>query len=168
MCSLPSHCCSCGKGTQSPRIVDEYCVCHLATGGERLRLYLPYGVYLSAHAPFTHTFCPHTLLLLPAADMLRSAVAEGSEMGRKAKEVMDAGGLVSDDIVVGIIAENLKRKDCAKGFVLDGFPRTVAQAEKVRWDFKWRVMSRRVNQRDEWGLIRLSHLRYLACSHHAT
>jgi adenylate kinase len=63
--------------------------------------------------------------------MLRAAVAAGSDMGKAAKSVMDAGGLVSDDIVIGIIAENLHRKDCEKGFVLDGFPRTVPQAEKL-------------------------------------
>ena len=65
------------------------------------------------------------------SDMLRAAVTTGSDMGKAAKVVMDAGGLVSDDIVVGIIAENLQRPECAKGFVLDGFPRTVPQAEKV-------------------------------------
>ena len=108
----------CGKGTQSPRLVDEYCVCHLATG-----------------------------------DMLRDAVNRGTPMGKEAKkvrkmdgnhgkalfalneyeffQVMDAGGLVSDDIVVGIIKDNIFRPDCRRGFVLDGFPRTVKQAEKV-------------------------------------
>lgn len=63
--------------------------------------------------------------------MLRAAVAAGTESGKAAKAVMDAGKLVSDDIVVGIVADALKAKECAKGFVLDGFPRTVAQAEKV-------------------------------------
>jgi len=64
--------------------------------------------------------------------MLRAAVTVGSEMGKAADAVMRAGGLVSDDIVVGIIRENLGRKDCATGFVLDGFPRTVPQAEKLQ------------------------------------
>lgn len=83
-----------GKGTQAPRIKDEYCLCHLSTG-----------------------------------DMLREAVKNGTEMGKKAKSIMDAGKLVGDDVVAGIIAEAIKNPECKKGFILDGFPRTVAQAK---------------------------------------
>ncbi|KAJ8747280.1 hypothetical protein K2173_013106 [Erythroxylum novogranatense] len=85
-----------GKGTQSPIIKDEYCLCHLATG-----------------------------------DMLRAAVAAKTPLGIKAKEAMDKGELVSDDLVVGIIDEAVKKPSCQKGFILDGFPRTVVQAEKL-------------------------------------
>ncbi|XP_073100265.1 adenylate kinase 4-like isoform X3 [Elaeis guineensis] len=85
-----------GKGTQSPIIKDEYCLCHLATG-----------------------------------DMLRAAVAAKTPLGLKAKEAMDKGELVSDDLVVGIIDEAMKKPSCQKGFILDGFPRTVVQAQKL-------------------------------------
>ncbi|GAQ87742.1 Adenylate kinase [Klebsormidium nitens] len=86
----------CGKGTQSPIIKEEHCLCHLATG-----------------------------------DMLRAAVKAQTPLGKQAKEAMDAGKLVSDDLVVGIIEEAIKRPSCSKGFILDGFPRTVVQAEKL-------------------------------------
>lgn len=82
-----------GKGTASPQIKQDYCVCHLATG-----------------------------------DMLRDAVRAGTEMGKAAKAVMERGDLVSDDIVVGIIKENLTKPQCKGGFILDGFPRTLKQA----------------------------------------
>lgn len=85
-----------GKGTQSPLLKDEYCLCHLATG-----------------------------------DMLRAAVAAKTPLGVKAKEAMDKGELVSDELVVGIIDEAVKKPSCEKGFILDGFPRTVVQAEKL-------------------------------------
>ncbi|EFJ18155.1 hypothetical protein SELMODRAFT_113038 [Selaginella moellendorffii] len=85
-----------GKGTQSPIIEENYCLCHLATG-----------------------------------DMLRAAVAAKTPLGIQAKEAMDKGELVSDDLVVGIIDEAIKKPACGKGFVLDGFPRTVVQAEKL-------------------------------------
>lgn len=85
-----------GKGTQSPLIKDEFCLCHLATG-----------------------------------DMLRAAVAAKTPLGVKAKEAMDKGDLVSDDLVVGIIDEAMKKPSCQKGFILDGFPRTVVQAQKL-------------------------------------
>jgi adenylate kinase len=85
-----------GKGTQSPMIKNDNCLCHLATG-----------------------------------DMLRAAVAAKSPLGLEAKKAMDAGALVSDDIVVGLIEEAITRPECRTGFVLDGFPRTVPQAKKL-------------------------------------
>jgi adenylate kinase len=86
----------CGKGTQSPILKEEHCLCHLATG-----------------------------------DMLRAAVAQQTPLGLEAKAAMDKGALVSDDLVVGIIDEAMKRPSCTKGFILDGFPRTVVQAQKL-------------------------------------
>ncbi|RDB24064.1 adenylate kinase [Hypsizygus marmoreus] len=86
-----------GKGTQAPKIRDEFCVCHLATG-----------------------------------DMLREQVTQKTPLGVQAKTVMDAGGLVPDEIMVGMIKHELENnKACKNGFVLDGFPRTVPQAEKL-------------------------------------
>ncbi len=64
--------------------------------------------------------------------MLRAAVAAGTEMGKKVKGIMASGGLVTDDIVVGIIKDAIAAPECKKGFILDGFPRTVPQAEAVR------------------------------------
>ena len=85
-----------GKGTQAPRIRDDLCLCHLATG-----------------------------------DMLRDAVANGTELGKKAKAIMDRGELVPDELVIGLIEDASKEPECERGLLLDGFPRTDVQAEKL-------------------------------------
>ena len=70
----------------------------------------------------------HGICQLSTGDMLREAVRNGTPVGVRAKEVMDAGQLVSDDIVIDIVSDRIEEADAAKGFILDGFPRTVAQA----------------------------------------
>ncbi len=68
---------------------------------------------------------------ISTGDMLRAAVKAGTELGIKAKEVMDAGGLVSDDIIIGLVKERITEADCANGFLFDGFPRTIPQAQAM-------------------------------------
>ncbi len=69
---------------------------------------------------------------ISTGDMLRAAVKAGTPLGLEAKKIMDAGGLVSDDIILGLVDERLKEPDCANGYLLDGFPRTIPQAEGMK------------------------------------
>jgi|SRR5678815_296013 adenylate kinase len=69
---------------------------------------------------------------ISTGDMLRAAVKAGTPLGMAAKKVMDAGHLVSDDIIVGLVKERLKAPDCARGYLFDGFPRTIPQAEAMK------------------------------------
>ncbi len=69
---------------------------------------------------------------ISTGDMLRAAVKAGTSLGIEAKKIMDAGGLVRDDIIIGLVKERIQEADCANGFLFDGFPRTLAQAEAMK------------------------------------
>lgn len=72
-----------------------------------------------------------SIVQISTGDMLRAAIKEGTELGMKAKAVMDAGQLVSDDIILGLVKERILKADCKNGFLFDGFPRTIAQAQAL-------------------------------------
>ncbi|HAT8710073.1 TPA: adenylate kinase [Legionella pneumophila] len=69
---------------------------------------------------------------ISTGDMLRAAIAKGTSLGLSAKKIMESGGLVSDDIIIGLVKERLKNPDCDRGFLFDGFPRTLVQAEALK------------------------------------
>ena len=69
---------------------------------------------------------------ISTGDMLRAAIKAGSELGKKAKGFMDSGGLVPDDVIIGLVKERIKEADCQKGFLFDGFPRTIPQADAMK------------------------------------
>ena len=95
----------------------------------RLILLGPPGAGKGTQAAWLRT--SYDIPQLSTGDMLREAVAKGTEVGREAKSVMEAGKLVSDDIINRIVAERIHQPDCANGFILDGFPRTIPQAEAL-------------------------------------
>ena len=69
---------------------------------------------------------------ISTGDMLRAAVKAGTDLGKKAKEYMDSGGLVPDEVIIGLVKERIQEADCAKGFLFDGFPRTIPQADAMK------------------------------------
>ena len=96
----------------------------------RVILLGPPGAGKGTQAAF---ICAHySIPQISTGDMLRAAVKAGTPLGLAAKRAMDAGELVTDEIIVGLVDERMKQPDCAKGYLLDGFPRTIAQAEAMR------------------------------------
>ena len=98
-------------------------------GRSILILFGPPGAGKGTHAP--KIVSELSIPQLSTGDMLRAAVAAGTEVGKQAKAIMDTGGLVTDEIVIGIIRDEIAKESCKSGFILDGFPRTVAQAKAL-------------------------------------
>ena len=92
-------------------------------------LFGPPGAGKGTHGPNIEKLL--SIPQLSTGDMLRAAVSAGTEVGKRAEQVMKAGGLVSDEIVIGIIRDRIQEEDCKFGFILDGFPRTLAQAKAL-------------------------------------
>lgn len=125
--------CVCGRGIEFANSITSVMSSIPKQSGVRVVLLGPPGAgkgTQSANLVKAYGACH-----LATGDLLRAAVAAGTSLGKAAKEVMDRGELVSDEIMVGMIKENLDRAECKNGFILDGFPRTVEQAKKVRSPF---------------------------------
>mmetsp|Transcript_97513 Transcript_97513/g.210300 ORF Transcript_97513/g.210300 Transcript_97513/m.210300 type:complete len:242 (-) Transcript_97513:220-945(-) len=119
------------KGITTSELLKELSRRMACTEGDEKRtiFFGPPGAGKGTQAPIIRD--EYCLCHLSTGDMLRDAVKKGTAMGRKAKSIMDAGQLVGDDVVTGIISEALKSPECKKGFILDGFPRTVPQARML-------------------------------------
>jgi adenylate kinase len=102
----------------------------LASNNMRLILLGPPGAGKGTQATFIKE--KFNIPQISTGDMLRAAVKAGTPLGLAAKGVMDAGGLVSDDIMIGLVKDRLKQSDCAKGYLFDGFPRTIPQADAMK------------------------------------
>ena len=102
----------------------------LASNNMRLILLGPPGAGKGTQATFIKE--KFQIPQISTGDMLRAAVKAGTPLGMAAKTVMDAGGLVSDDIIIGLVKDRLKQADCAHGYLFDGFPRTVPQADAMK------------------------------------
>ena len=98
----------------------------MTSGRKIVILFGPPGAGKGTHAP--RMVSEYNIPQLSTGDLLREAVRQGTEVGKRAQAVMQSGGLVSDEIVIGIIRDRIQEQDCKLGFILDGFPRTVAQA----------------------------------------
>jgi adenylate kinase len=101
-------------------------------GGKRMRLILLGGPGAGKGTQANFIKNQYKIPQISTGDMLRAAVKDGSEMGLKAKEYMDAGKLVPDDVIIGLVKERIAQPDCENGFLFDGFPRTIPQADAMK------------------------------------
>ncbi|HET7883210.1 MAG TPA: adenylate kinase, partial [Acetobacteraceae bacterium] len=117
-----------GKGTQADRLRDDFSLPHISTGN-MLRAQVAEQTELGLEAKRLEE--RYGIAQISTGDMLRAEVAAGSAVGREAKAVMEAGQLVSDEIIIRMLGNRVDQPDAAKGFILDGFPRTVPQAQAL-------------------------------------